>query len=507
MSVRTTAFCLPAVLLAAVPAAAQVLRVPSQHPTIAGALSAAAPGTTILVAAGTYPGRLVWPSVDGIRLVAEGGASLTVIDGAGAAPVVEFGGGLTRATVVEGFTIRGGLSQVQRNYGAGIAIDGSSPTIRDNRITDNDGDGTYWNYGGAIYVSGTGANPLLVGNEIDDNELRNGSWNYGAGIFVDTGASAEIVGNRIHGNRNLTVASTSTGRGHGAGVYSRGTVLVAGNLIAGNLNNTSGWNYGGGVAIAGGTATLLHNTIAGNTVLGGSWQYGGGVHVSGAVTVTMRGNIVASNQGAGVYVASGTTGTIDCDFDDVWSNAPADYVNATPGPGSISVDPLFVGGGDYHLTAASPCLDALSGMFLVPAADVDMDGDPRQIDGDLDGGAGNGARPDMGADEFTGARLALSGSPQIGSTVLWSPSAAQPSIWFLAVAFGRANGFFAPYGNFLLDGSAALVGLGATPGAAPFSIPNDAGVRGVTVLGQALVIPVGTTVAGQFTNVASMTAF
>ena len=43
-----------ATLVVAANASAQVLRVPTQHPTIGAALAAAPTGTTILVAAGTY---------------------------------------------------------------------------------------------------------------------------------------------------------------------------------------------------------------------------------------------------------------------------------------------------------------------------------------------------------------------------------------------------------------------------------------------------------------------
>ncbi|MDO8349300.1 MAG: DUF1565 domain-containing protein, partial [Planctomycetota bacterium] len=175
-------------LLAVASARAQAILVPSQYPTIGAALAVATSGTTILVAAGVYNERLVWPGIDGIRLIGESGAAATVIDGSAAGTVITFGAGITRQTVVAGFTIQNGFLQATSNNGAGISIYNGSPTIRDNRLTGNAIDGASWNFGGAIYVGGSGANPRIFHNEIDNNELRNGSWNFGAGIHVASSA-------------------------------------------------------------------------------------------------------------------------------------------------------------------------------------------------------------------------------------------------------------------------------------------------------------------------------
>jgi hypothetical protein len=54
---------------------------------------------------------------------------------------------------------------------------------------------------------------------------------------------------------------------------------------------------------------------------------------------------------------------------------------------NINADPLFVGGGDYHLTAGSPCIDTGTS---VGAPTSDLDGNPRPY----------GAGYDMGAYEY-----------------------------------------------------------------------------------------------------------
>ena len=57
-----------------------VWRVPGTHATISAALQAAGPGDVILVGPGIYREILVWPVVDGIRLIGVEGWARTVID-------------------------------------------------------------------------------------------------------------------------------------------------------------------------------------------------------------------------------------------------------------------------------------------------------------------------------------------------------------------------------------------------------------------------------------------
>ena len=57
-----------------------------------------------------------------------------------------------------------------------------------------------------------------------------------------------------------------------------------------------------------------------------------------------------------------------------------------PGTGNIDEDPLFVGGGDYHLTASSPCIDTGTDAGVIE----DMDCETRPY----------GPGFDMGADEY-----------------------------------------------------------------------------------------------------------
>src|SRR5687767_11990604 len=95
------------VIVAATPAAAaDILRVPSEHPSIAEALMLAVDGDTIEVAPGTYAENLDFAGKD-VHLVSSGGPGVTTIDGVSGSVVTIGPGGS-----VEGFTITGGTAPV-----------------------------------------------------------------------------------------------------------------------------------------------------------------------------------------------------------------------------------------------------------------------------------------------------------------------------------------------------------------------------------------------------------
>ncbi len=154
---------------------------------------------------------------------------------------------------------------------------------------------------------------------------------------------------------------------------------------------------GGGGAIG---STLYDCLIVNNSAVG----LGGGVHCPGqkVVNCTIAAN-TATGEGNGVSLAHVLNSIIwGNNGDDTWAGG---YINtcagdfpahALPGPhnGNIASDPQFVGGGDYHLRWNSPCIDAGDNSFVNTM--VDMDGDPRIYNGDID----TNAVVDMGADEF-----------------------------------------------------------------------------------------------------------
>jgi parallel beta-helix repeat protein len=139
-------------------------------------------------------------------------------------------------------------------------------------------------------------------------------------------------------------------------------------------NNTITGNGGDGIDNDSSSPTITNNTITGNRDGIENW-------LSSNPTITN--NIISSNTFNGIY-NDGTSTSINT-YNDVWGNG-TDYSGATPGIGSISKDPKFVGGGDYHLLGSSPCIDAGTNAGVY----TDMDGEKRPM----------GQGFDMGADEY-----------------------------------------------------------------------------------------------------------
>ncbi len=90
------------------------IHVPGDQPTIQTGLNTAVEDDRVLVAAGTYYENIVWPAVNGIKLIGSGQEDC-VIDGDSLASVIRFeeelGGIIDTTTVVAGFTIQNGNAQ------------------------------------------------------------------------------------------------------------------------------------------------------------------------------------------------------------------------------------------------------------------------------------------------------------------------------------------------------------------------------------------------------------
>jgi predicted outer membrane repeat protein len=301
--------------------------------------------------------------------------------------------------------------------GGGINADDGPLTVDDASFTGNSAE-----YGGAIATWGSSCRMtgcLLWGNEAsylgggfyaDTGMLRitanrfedNRAGAMGGALFGwEADGSGEIAGNQVIGNLSP--------RGGGLCFAQISTPIVARNYIAYNLAD-----YGGGVCYdLGNDGSATDNVIVYNTAT----QMGGGVVVRGASDMVLIGNtiannasptgaglacefgdiavflnIVAGNEGIGIYQADGTA---DLGYNDIWGNVPYDCVGLVPDATDMSEDPMFVDApnGDFHIRPASPCVDA--GDNGLVAGQLDVDGDARILDGDLDAAA----IVDIGADE------------------------------------------------------------------------------------------------------------
>jgi len=128
---------------------ARVINVPDDNQTIQSGIDAAEEGDTVLVQPGLYEENVSFAGRNIILaslFLTTGEYSYinsTVLDGRAAGSVVRLLNGETNATVVSGFTIRNGRA----NYGAGIYLNGASPTLDHLIIAGNhavrDGGGVY----------------------------------------------------------------------------------------------------------------------------------------------------------------------------------------------------------------------------------------------------------------------------------------------------------------------------------------------------------------------------
>jgi hypothetical protein len=345
-------------------ALAGTILVPQNHPTIQAAINAAAPGDVIVVAPGTYTGpgnRDLDLMGKAITLRSAGGAATCTIDAsdpnAGHHGIV-ISRGESRATVIDGFTVRGG-SQFN---GGGILVSSASPTIRNCVITGN----TCGCWGAGVYAQSSGASPRLV--------------------------NCQIVG-------NYSAAE-------GGGVFSSDSAMVVENCVI--ADNHAG-NVGAGACVFGGPALFVNCRVTGND----AFYYGGGAYLWGGrmVNCTIANN-TSYYQGAAAYMGNGATIANSI----IWAHTGTDPVYGTgsvtysivqggmAGAGNRASDPLFVNAaaGDYRVSPFSPAIDAGSN-FAVPAGIVtDLAGRARFADSPTmpDSGAGAGPIVDIGAYEL-----------------------------------------------------------------------------------------------------------
>lgn len=415
------AVCLSVTVFAS-SAFAGVIRVPANQPTIQAGINAANKGDTVLVAPGTYGENIDFKG-KAITVTSSKGAKVTIIDGGNVATVVVFASGETRTSVLSGFTIQNGITNVSSLVdGGGIFIANSSPTITNNIIQNNEAcDG-----GGGVAVEFSSA--LVKGNIIRNNGACPNSAPDGAGIYILGTGSAQIIGNVIQNNVSTNSSTQVIAFGGGIMLNGGGSVLIENNLISGN----SSYNAGGGIAmfndVSSGTI-VVQNLIMNNNSMSGSgvyWSSPPAVFADNTVTdgsassdstwsvddfgslVTVANNIIVASKGASNGLLCGFTDIVNpATFynNDLYAPHGSAYAglctNQTGMRGNISANPGFVGTSNLRLKGGSPAIDAGNNSALdLPTKD--FAGNPRIVNGN----GGSTAIVDMGAYEFIPVVLA-----------------------------------------------------------------------------------------------------
>ncbi|MBI3195553.1 MAG: T9SS type A sorting domain-containing protein [Ignavibacteriae bacterium] len=327
-----------------------ILRVPASYTTIQSAILAASNGDTVLVDNGLYAeninyrGRNVLVAsryifthnpFDIMNTVIFGGSPLHE----DTASCVLFISGEDSTAVLEGFTLTGGLgTNWMDEHGAGIYVEGggiliqySSPTIKNNRIINNETIRVFplgKSAGGAGIRVGD-SKPHILNNYIASNKGM-----YGGGIVLNY--SGGIVKNNVIANNTVYHAVPSATTHGGGGIWAVGPTpypkILENNTIVGNSSAGAG------------------STIAGR---------GGGMIIAGVVE--LRNNIVWGNtQATGDQIWVSSTSTVTASYNNV--------EGGFTGTGNINQDPMFFDS-DFHLADGSPCVDAGNpdGTFNDPA--------------------------------------------------------------------------------------------------------------------------------------------
>lgn len=236
----------------------KVIAVPGDYPAIQEAIDSAGPGDIVLVKPGIYYELLMMK--DGVKLVSDSadkgdelipvqGARLklprrtlrTIIDGSGAKPsergMINFDPGISRKTIVDGFTIRNLPRQNHHipGHAHGINIRGASPCIINCFIHHNGSTGigshvVYHNQDSPVAKRDFRcANVKYKASAVIYNNIIHG--NLGLGIGSNHLSESYILGNEVFGNSDAELGedpSPGLGNKHGS------AAVIIGNIVHDN---------------------------------------------------------------------------------------------------------------------------------------------------------------------------------------------------------------------------------------------------------------------------------
>jgi predicted outer membrane repeat protein len=289
---------------------ANVIWVPDDYTTIDAALTAATNGKIIIVRDGIYTGEANRNlSFDGksIILRSENGPDNCIIDGQEAGRLFTFNSGETTTSVLQGFTIRNGLSD--DDFGGAITIVSSSPLVTNCIFTSN-----VSSFGGGAVMIGQNAQPMFTDCQFSMNSTIDPDGQGGGAVLVH-----QISGTTKAAFINCLFSANSSDDG--------GAIRIRAN---GNKPDI----------------TLKNCTLANNYATNGQHLF------ATNAKLTIDSSIVWDFSTQPVFLFVGST--VDVNYSNVRQDT-----GVYPGTENINQNPQFVSGhyGPFYLGLGSPCID------------------------------------------------------------------------------------------------------------------------------------------------------
>ncbi|GEM_PF-1038432 len=353
---------------------AAILSVPHSYPTINIALNDAKNGDTVMVGPGYYSEHLDFsygrPTV---TLMSEDGPAQTaLIPFTPATPLIRFYEYANNKSRIIGFTLK--------NSSGAPAVrieEGNRPFFVNCTFENNN-----YSAGPAIYAHSDEIQVIGCSFRNNTASLKGGA------VFFDSD----------HGGLHYCVFYNNVSSDGGGAVCIVESVGFEVNHCLFYENDT--YDDWGGALYAEycDSLSIINNTVVYNENINPA--YGAGMALVLTNNSKLINNIVAFNEGgSGVFVSNGTVGN-SAEYNDSYGNSGNQYSGITPGPGSLTVDPLFTNPAshNYSLQSGSPCINS---------------GNPLEMYDDADGSIG-----DMGYLSFSGVDFSIARGFDYGEALI-----------------------------------------------------------------------------------------
>jgi len=353
-SLKKTLFLIFTLILLSSALYSTIINVPGTWLTIQSAIDIAIEADTVLVQPGTYYENINYNgmniTIGSLFLMTQDSAYIasTIIDGSNDGRVVTINSGENDTAVLSGFTITNGYASGTSDRGGGIFIYGSSPTLENLIVTNNEA----VFYGGGIYCYESSSS---LSNSIISNNITSQG---GGGIVIHSYSNMSLY--------NVTISDNIAYRRGGISCSYSDPILenvtVTGNTVTAEA---------GGIFFTSSNPILENVTIAGNS----AGEVGGGGYF-GNIETSLTNCIVWNNSPDEIYCSvTGDPNTITVSYTDIEDGQAGIITNGNCTVnwlgGNINSNPMFVNPNinDYHLQPNSPCIDAGD-----PSSPLDPDG-------------------------------------------------------------------------------------------------------------------------------------